>query len=476
MKVNLLITPLNTLSYYPEINFNIGLKGIPNNLLQYLVYEMYEIIVLLCFAILIALLILGKIERHWLSLAILFVLIVTHTVNINDVVLFVDWDVLGLILAMSILTIYLEECGLMDMASQFILKHTSKSVFRTIFISSFIAGLVSIFLENVSVVLLFAPIVFRLCRAIGINPVEPLILMTLSANIAGSATMIGDPPAIITASAFKLTFIDFIIYDGKPSMFFFTLISMILAIAISSWNVLKSIKNTKMGIVEGFNNYNQVNVMKGSNRSFVIETTIFLLIKIVLLSIRNVIHIPLTIIALIAVGGISIARLLHHDLQSIKNAVKHGFEWKLIIFLVGVFTLSYAFQKHGIAERVGKTMYSLGMSSTLIVTSIIIWISVALSAVIDNVPYVVTMIPVIKTLSNMMSIDPVVLMWSLLLGTTLGGNLTYIGASANVTAVRILEKQGYRVSFQKFITISLIYNTIAVVSAWILFEFIYIIS
>ncbi|MEM0005291.1 MAG: SLC13 family permease, partial [Ignisphaera sp.] len=319
---------------------------------------MYAILVLLSLALLIAFLIWGKVERHWVGLGLALLLIVSGAISPLEAVGYIDWDVLGLILGGSIYTVYLERSGFAYVVARSILKRTGHSLYVTLFTLSFSAGLVSIFVENVSVVLLFYPITFALSNALGIEPTIPMIFVALSSNIAGSATMVGDPPAILTAGAFKLSFMDFIIYDGKPSMFFFTLIPMILAITVAGYISLKNVKIIGVGNVGGTSNaLEEVAV----DRTFLMEAIAFLIAKISILSLRNVLAVPLSFSAAIAVGGLTLTRLLHRDTDSVKQAFKQGFEWKLIVFLTSIFILSGAFEKHGIAKAFGEyIVYRLG--------------------------------------------------------------------------------------------------------------------
>jgi len=430
---------------------------------------MHGYIVLALFTALIAFLIWDKVERHWVSLAILAISIAVGVVSPIEAVSYIDWDIFGLILGMSFMTLYLERSGLMDIISVYLLKVSGRRRFTAIFLLSLVAGLVSTILENVSVVFLMAPIAFRISAALGLSLVAPMILMTLSANIAGSATMIGDPPAIITAGAFGLKFTDFFVYNGKPSMFFLTVASMIAATSVSS--LMAERYGANAGISVSFENSK---VFHRVDRVFLFESIAFLAVKIVLLSIRNVVHIPLSLAAAISVGGLTAARLMHGDIETVKDVAKAGFEWKLLVFLSGVFVLSGALEKYGLTKEIGKAIISISRGDLFTITTVLVWLSVAFSAFIDNVPYIVTMIPVVKEIGGSLSLDPVPLAWALLIGTTLGGNFTYIGASANVTAVRILEKNGYNVSFIDFIKYSSIYNTTSVLLGWILYELFYV--
>lgn len=440
---------------------------------------MYMIIVLFSLALLVFLLSWGKIERQWIGLIVVILLISSGAVTVSELVNYIDWDVLGLLIIMSIYTVYLERSGFAYIVARSILKHTNHSLHISIFALSFLAGFMSIFIDNVSVVLIFYPIVFILSKTLEIQPTIPMILVALSANIAGSATMVGDPPALITAGAFRLSFIDFIVYKGKPSMFFITLISMVLAITVSIYTSLKNIEkiNEKKLTIDEHNLKNKNIDNKNIDKLFLTEAVIFLCIQILLLSLRNILTIPLSLPAFIAVTGLSITRIIfHRDVKNVKSAIKQGFEWKLPLFLTSVFILSGAFEKHNIAKIFSEHLVNKLNGDIFKITSTLILISTAFSGVMDNVPLTLTMIPVVKAVSNLLSYDPVILMWSTLIGITLGGNLTYIGASANISAVRIIEKNGFKITFIEFLKISSVYNTISLLSAWIIYTLIYIYS
>ncbi len=428
---------------------------------------MYELLVLALLFLMIALIILGKPERHLVGLIIILALLFFGALSIKEIITYINWDVLGLILGMTIFSVFLEISGIAELVAR-ILIYKIQNPFLLFFTLIFSSGIISIVLENVTVVLLFAPIVFQIGKLTRINVTGLMIGVALASNMAGSATMIGDPPAIITAGHFNLSFMDFIIYKGKPSMFFITLIPMILSCLTYTYIEHRKIKGRK--ILLGEIVFSREKLFFGIDKIFIYETLLFLAIKITLLSIRDIIHIPLTIAALVGVGGLAITRIaIHKDLRSIRKAVKQGFEWKLLVFLAGVFTLSGAFAKYGLAEKFAETILSYTSNNIFLITTILIWFSVAISAVMDNTPYVVTMLPVIDRLAVHLDINPITLAWALLLGATLGGGITYIGASANLVAVRLLEKQGNKISFAYFVKKSLPFNLVNIFSGWLLF-------
>ncbi len=434
-----------------------------------LVILVYDLIVLSLLAIMITMIIIGKPERHWIGVLLLIVLLVTGTTSFDDVLKYIEWDVLGLILCMNIYTALLERSGGATYIAEYMVrrfKNTQLLAFSLILLS----GIISIALDNVTVVLVIAPIAFKLVEKTGLEPVSLVIGITLAANMSGSATMIGDPPAMITASHYNLSFMDFIIYNGKLSMFFITLIPMIISTYV--YTIISLKKKEYISRDPGLEHENKELL---GDKIFAYEALLFLMIQIFLLSIKHLIHISLTLAALTNISGLILTRLIiHRDYESVRESLVKGFEWKTLIFLSGVFVLSGAFEKHGLAYRLAVSL--LSMSNNLYgVTTLLIWISVAISAVLDNIPYVTTMLPVIDVIASKLSVDPVILAWALLLGATLGGGITYIGATANVVGVRLLEKRGYKISFYEFVKRSLPFNLVNVLTGWIIYVLVWLV-
>ncbi|NPA96463.1 MAG: citrate transporter [Crenarchaeota archaeon] len=406
----------------------------------------------------------GRVGRHWVSIAVAILLLATGCLTPRQFIEGVNWDVIGLVLGMGVMTAYLELSGAMDLATRFLRRRVASPTLL-VFTLFMAAGLVSVALENVSVTLLFAPIAARIASELGMDIAPVVIGVALASNLSGSATMIGDPPAIMTAGYFNLAFTDFIVYRGRPSMFFYTIAAMVVACAVTSVMVTRgSAARIASSVREARAPDPRIDTV------FVYEALGFLGLKIALLSVRHIVEVPLSLAAAVAVGGTTIARLLHGDRSSVRRAFREGADWRLALFLVGVFAVSKAFASTGLARLLAVAILShVGRSLTLVTTALV-WISVAASAFMDNVPYTATMLPVVSSIARALRVDPVPLAWAMLLGTTLGGNLTFIGASANVTAVRYLERKGIRVSFSDFLKISAPFNTASVVTGWLLFE------
>ncbi len=377
--------------------------------------------------------------RWHLALLLGLIAVASGALPYTKILEYLEPDILGFVYLMSIVTGFLEVSGLALASARLVSRLGGR---RAIFGIILVSGLVSIILENVSVVYLFAPIALRLAQQLGYDPVPVVIGAALAADMAGSATMIGDPPAIITAGYLNLRFTDFIFYKGRPSMFFYTIAAMLA----SSLLVTLIAARRRRGL-DGSG--------ERIDRVFLAEVLAFLTLKIILLSVRDTIHLPLTLIAAIAIGGIAAVRLLaHRDAESVREAVsKHDYETPL--FLAGVFLLSGAFVETGLASRIASLLLEASQGSLLRLEVLLIAVSMIASAVIYNTPYVAAMLPVVVELAHEAHADPVVLAWALLIGATLGGTLTYIGAMGNYAAVRFLSQRGYRVGFRRFAEVSI---------------------
>ncbi len=393
------------------------------------------------------------IYRWHLALVLAAILVVAGAVPVSKLLEYIEPDVLGLVYLMSIVTGFLEVSGVAALvASRVSRLGGAKAVFWMLMA----AGGLSLFLENVSVVYLFAPMALRLAQHLGIDPVPVVVGVALASDMAGSATMIGDPPAIITAGYLNLNFMDFIVYKGRPSMFFYTVAAMVAAcLLVSRMAVARSRAFDGAG--------------DSIDRVFLAEVAVFVTIKIVLLSVRDTIHIPLTLAALVAVGGITLTRLLvHHDARSVREAFsKHDIETPL--FLAGVFVISGAFVETGLASRLAGLLLEVSGGDMLRLALLLIGVSMVASAIIYNTPYVAAMLPVVVELARSLNQDPVILAWALLIGATLGGTLTYIGAMGNYAAVRFLAQRGYRVGFRRFAKVSVPFTLVSVIVGTVLY-------
>ncbi len=415
-----------------------------------------QVVVGIVYAVMLTVIALELVERHVAgAVAALVVAVASVVLEFGDPVkafIGLDWDVVGLVIVASILSWLLEDSGIAGEAARFIVRVSGGNPVRFMLASSAVSGFLSLFLENVSVVIILAPVIMRAARLLNVNPAPIIIAVALSSNLSGSALLVGDPQAALVASAYGLGFLDYIFYDGRPSMFF--VVTAAMAVAIASLPLYVRLEKSSYG-------GDSVNSVEGAvsgvrDKLYASAALLALAGKVVLLSLRKELGLSLTGAAAPPVLAVALV----YGWRRPREVLKAGFDPPLLVFLVSIFFLVEYVEQTGLTNTIAYWISSLGF--TLFgVTAIVIIVSALISSIMDNVPFIAAMIPVMTVLGQTYGVDPVVLSWALLLGATLGGGLTYIGAMPNYTAVRLLERSGYHVSFTYFSKIGVPYTLAA---------------
>jgi len=399
----------------------------------------------------VALIAWGKVHRAYVSLASAILLIVAGVLPLDRALNYLDVNVVGLLIGMAVITYYLEKSGFAAWVAERFLRLSGFKPVRTLLMLAILGSLISAVLDNVSTTLLLAPIAIRLASAFGVSPVPYVIAVALGSNLVGAALMIGDPPSMMVASALNLSFTDFIVFNGRPGVFFF----IMAACPIAALTLLFTTKK----YVEGA--YSSAGLRLKTTKNSVLLTeslTVFSLV-IALLSVRSAHGIPLW--APPALGAIVLLALRAPTERSLEALVK-GVDWRTVIFVSSVLLMTGGLAETGFIDLVATKLYDLCGIDVTATSATIIWLSVLFSAFIDNIPYFAAMIPMVMKLSEVSGMNVYTLMWALLIGGSLGGDCTYIGASANAVAVGLLEKRGLRVSFLEFMRMGVPYTTVAV--------------
>ena len=319
------------------------------------------------------------------------------------------------------------------------------------------AGVISAFVDNVATVLMVAPVALEICRKLKTNPVPFIIGIAVSSNLQGAATLVGDTTAIMLGSALDMSFMDFFVYRGKPGMFFAVELGAVLSALILAWIFRKE----------------KAPIPKAASRTEVTDyvPSILLVGTIVLLICAS--FIPnkpdITnglICCVLLVIGLVYNYIRRKNMAAIVEPLK-SIDFETIGLLVGLFLMIGGISNMGVIDALAKLLAQLGGGNVFLMYTIIVWASVLISAFIDNIPYVATMIPVIAGLAVEMGCDPTVFYFGLLSGATLGGNCTPIGASANITGIGILRKAGCEVQNADFFKIGIPFTMAAVIPAYI---------
>ena len=323
------------------------------------------------------------------------------------------------------------------------------------------AGVISAFVDNVATVLMIAPVAMAICKKLNTNPVPFIIGIAVSSNLQGAATLVGDTTAIMLGSSLDMTFMDFFWYQGKPSIFF----AVELGAVISAFILYIIFRKEKAPIP------------KAGEMTKVTDyvPTVLLVGAIALLVCASFApdswNLPNEINGLICCALMVIGLVYNFCREKKLSAVigpLKAIDFETLGLLVGLFLMIGGISNMGVIDALAQLLAKLGAGNPFLMYTIIVWASVIISAFIDNIPYVATMIPVIAGIALEMGIDSTALYFGLLSGATLGGNCTPIGASANITGIGILRKEGHEVSNGDFFKIGIPFTMAAIIPAYIL--------
>lgn len=374
-----------------------------------------------------------------------------------------DWNVLLMIAGTMGLVALFSESKMPQRLADIIIK-IMPDVRWTIVMLSVFASFISAFVDNVATVLMLMPVALVLTEKLKISPVLPIISIAISANLQGAATLVGDTTSILLGAQLDLNFLDFFWYMGRPSLFFVVQIAVIFTVFFLLWV---------------FRDYKQKPSEMEMTEVNDVVPSILLIAMVVLLILAS--FIPsnkkpyitngLICLALLLVG--TIYRIIRtKSLRPIK-LVFDGFEFDTLILLFGLFIVIGGIEQAGLIRAMGEFFARLNIGVFAIYT-IIVWASVLISAFVDNIPYIATMLPVVQILSEDLGLThSPLLFFGLLIGATLGGNITPIGASANIAALGTLRSNGYEVKNASFMKVSIPYTLIAVLSGYILVWLLY---
>ena len=304
-------------------------------------------------------------------------------------------------------------------------------------------GIISIFVENVATVLVMAPIALALSRKLKLNPVPFMIGLALMSNLEGTATLVGDPPSMIFASYAHYTFNDFFISQGKISIFFFIQAGLLVG-CIFFYCFFSKAKE-------------KATVDKEEVISYL--PLCLLLIMIAGLAVISFLSSELGYSSGCLVLGLGMIGLVWYHLKQKKSygevwELVKELDWETIAFLIGIFVVVGAISETGLLGDFALWLAHVTGGSKFLGFLLILLFSILISGFVDNVPYIIVMLPVAGNLAQAMGIQKELFMFALLIGSCLGGNLTPFGASANVVAMGILKKEGHPITFPGFLKIS----------------------
>jgi Na+/H+ antiporter NhaD/arsenite permease-like protein len=387
----------------------------------------------------------------------------------------IDWNVLMMI-AGTMGTVYLFiQSGMPKLMSELLVSRIHSVKWLIVALSLF-AGLISAFVDNVATVLMIAPIAIVLCDNLEISPVPAVICISISSNLQGAATLVGDTTSILLGKAVGLDFTDFFTLDGKPGMFWVTEIGAAVSALIILWKLRK--ENTAVYVTDR-------DKVEDKVPALLLLLTVLTLIAVSFIPYKDTaapgeFYKPDITNGLICIGyfaiGVIRAMIKSKSTKILKETL-HEIDYYTLVLLMGLFVVIGGITRAGIIDMLGQAIAGISgdgsRGSVFLVYSIIVWMSVAASAFIDNIPYTATMLPVVAVVTESLNasganVSEYLLPFGLLVGATLGGNITPIGASANIAGLGILRKEGYEVGTREFMSYSVPFTLAAVMSGYVL--------
>lgn len=399
--------------------------------------------------------------RQYAAAAVAVVMVILGVVTPLEAVNAIDWNVI-MMLAGTMGTVYLCIESKMPAMVRDMLVNKLKSV-KLIFVAlALFSGFVSAFIDNVATVLMVAPIALAIAKKFNVSPVNTVLTVAVSSNLQGAATLVGDTTSILLAGYAGMDFMDFFVTDGKPGMFWVVQAGAMATIPILFWifrNEKNRIETTEITKVTDF------------------MPTYALLATVTSLVIASFIpNKPALTNGLICVFFF-IAVLRYEVGRDEPVATGHdavlAIDFDTLLLLSGLFVIIQAVTNVGLIDDISNAFVSIAGDNLFKIYTILVWFSVLVSAFIDNIPYVATMLPVVSGISAQLGLEPTLLYFGLLAGATLGGNITPVGASANIAAGGILKKEGYEISAGQFMRIGVPFTLVAVVAGYVLIWLIY---
>ena len=413
-------------------------------------------VALALFAITYILMLVFSKYRPYIALASGLIFIVSGMLPLGSILGAIDFNVILMIAGtMGIVALFIES-KMPELLSDIIMDHVPNVKWAAAAMALF-AGVISAFVDNVATVLMIAPVALEICRKLNTNPVPFIIAVAVSSNLQGAATLVGDTTAIMLGSALDMSFLDFFWYKGRPSIFF----AVELGAIISAVILLFIFRKEKAPIAKSETRTKVTDYVP----SVLLLGTIVLLVVASFIPNKPSITNGLICCVLLVIG--LIYNLIRKKKLSALTAPLKEIDFQTIGLLFGLFIMIGGISEMGVIDAMANLLSKAGGGNVFLLYTVIVWGSVIISAFIDNIPYVATMIPVIAGLASALNVDPTVLYFGLLSGATLGGNCTPIGASANITGIGILRKEGYTVKNSDFFKIGIPFTLAATIPAYI---------
>lgn len=388
------------------------------------------------FIIVYALIISEKVNRVVASLSGAAIMLILKLITQEKAFLKIDFNTIGLLIGMMIIVNITKRTGIFEYIAIKAAKFSKGNPIKILILFSAITATLSALLDNVTTVLLIVPVTLVITRTLEIDPIPFLMCEIFASNIGGTATLIGDPPNLMIGSAAGLSFLDFVK----------TLAPIVIVIlVITLFGMRQLYKNSLKTSEEDIEKVMALDESKAiRDRSLMRKSLTILFFTLVGFLLHGYLGFES---ATIAIAGSAILLAIS---KVEPDEILQEIEWSTIFFFIGLFIMTGVLEDVGIMEILAQKTLALTKGNLVLTGIFVLWISAFASAFIDNIPFVATMIPLIKSMGTMAGMNITPLWWALSLGACLGGNGTMIGASANLVVIGIAEKSGYKISFKDY--------------------------
>ncbi|MGI6543886.1 MAG: SLC13 family permease [Limnochordia bacterium] len=394
--------------------------------------------------------------RTYVALGAGALFVILGILPVDKVFSSIDWNVILMIAGTMGIVYFFIESRMPALLADWIMMRVPDVKWAMVALALF-AGLISAFVDNVATVLMVAPVAMDIAKRLKISPIPMIIAIAVSSNLQGAATLVGDTTAILLGGYAGMNFLDFFFMQGKLGMFW-----IVQAGAVSATFVLLYI----------FRDHRQQVTIQSTTVVEDYFPTWLLSVMIVLLIVASFVpNTPATINGMICMSlflvGLIRQMFVSKNTSCMKDALA-SIDYPTILLLLGLFVMIGGIVEIGLVNDISQMFVKVGSGNIFFIYTLIVWGSALVSAFIDNIPFVATMLPVVSGIASTLGVDPTLLYFGLLSGATLGGNLLPIGSSAGIAGLGILRKEGYEATTKDFLQISVPFDIISVTVAYVL--------
>lgn len=407
-----------------------------------------KIIAVAVFLIVILLIISERVHRTAAAMAGAMVLILTGVMSADKALSYIDFNTIGVLVGMMIFVAIVRRSGMFEYIAVRAAKAVHGDPWKIMVAFTLITAVLSAILDNVTTVLLVGPMSIAIARMLKIDPVPFLMGQILASNVGGTATLIGDPPNIMIGSAAHLSFMDFLDNTGFAVLFILVVLILLMKIVYEKKIELGTVDT---GAIEKLDPSKSI-----TNRALMKKGIIVLICVIVGFMFHDKLGIESSVIALTAA-----AVMLIIGREDVNEAIQ-DVEWTTILFFMSLFVVVGGLTETGIIKELASKIIDATNGHPMVTMLVLLWASALLSSILDNIPFVATLIPLILAMQAD-GIDVTSFWWAISLGACLGGNGTMIGASANVVLSDISTKHGYPITFKSYLKVGMPFMLLAIV-------------